>query len=71
MTEMEKAEQRAKKYGCDGNCYTGKRICPRIDYCPETRTGEFIASVVAMLVCLLALPVGVVALIYHIIGILY
>lgn len=41
-----------KKYDCDNDCYWNTGCCPNIDYCPETRNKEFIATIFAVLVIL-------------------
>lgn len=61
----ESAEQeRSRKYGCDGVCYTSTSMCPRVEICPETRRVEFGASVAAAL-AVFAIPVAVVAAIIY------
>ena len=61
----ESAEQeRSRKYGCDGVCYSSTSMCPRAEICPETRRAEFGASVTAALV-VFAVPVAVVAAIIY------
>ena len=61
---MNKKQKRIKRYNCDGNCYMNKSICPRIEYCPETRVREFWATVVAVLV-ILSIPIAMVGLIIY------
>ena len=52
----ERREERARKHQCDGICYTSTYMCPRAEWCDETRVGEFIATVIAaILVILVAL----------------
>lgn len=41
---------RANKYNCDGLCYENRFMCPRVDYCNETRTKEGIATILACIV---------------------
>lgn len=61
----ESAEQeRSRKYGCDGVCYTSTSMCPRAEICPETRRTEFGASVAAAIV-VFAVPAAVVAAIIY------
>lgn len=50
--------EKSKKYNCDGLCYCHHHICPRVDYCPETRNKEFFATVIAGLVYLILLLVA-------------
>lgn len=75
-TEQEAIERRKQMYGCNGKCYdrvmdpeTGEEqycICGGIDTCDETRVGEFIGTVGAILFIVLA-PImfiaGIIALI--------
>lgn len=60
--EREEAERqrRAEQHGCDGRCYTRKSMCPAAETCPETRRGEFMATV-GTVALLLAAPVLLVA----------
>ena len=49
MKEMEKRKIRSEKYDCDGKCYPDFGCCcPRVDYCPETRTKEFLGTIAAI-----------------------
>ena len=41
---------RAKKYGCNGKCYTSTYMCPNAETCPETRLKEFRASLIACVI---------------------
>lgn len=59
MKEFIKEQERSKKYGCNGKCYGPPRICQHIDICPESRVGEFIGTVGAM-ITLVFFPVAVV-----------
>lgn len=72
--------ERARKYNCDGMCY-GCRLdhpedpkshgmCPAVETCPETCTQEFIATVVATIVCGLLFLSPYIFLIFIIIRIL-
>lgn len=45
----EEINRRAKEHNCDGMCYTSKSMCPRAETCSETRTKEFIATVIAII----------------------
>lgn len=45
---MNKEQERSTKYGCNGRCYTGTRMCPRVEFCPETRNKEFAATIIAV-----------------------
>ena len=76
-TEEEAVKRRQQMYGCNGKCYdrvidpeTGEDqyfICGGIDTCDETRVGEFIGTVGAVLFIVLApimLIAGVAALIW-------
>ena len=47
-------EERARKHQCDGICYTSTYMCPRAELCDETRVGEFIATVIAAILVILA-----------------
>lgn len=38
---------KAKRYHCDGLCYGNKFMCPRVEYCNETRVREGIATITA------------------------
>lgn len=53
---------RAKKYGCDGICYGCRFMCPRVEYCPETRFKEGLATLFAVLT-ILAIPFMILVLI--------
>lgn len=57
-------QERSRKYGCDGVCYTDTSMCPRAEICPETRRAEFGASVAAAFT-VFAIPVAVVAAIIY------
>lgn len=50
--------EKSKKHNCDGLCYTCYHVCPRIDYCTETRTKEFFATVLAGLFYLILLLIA-------------
>ena len=50
----EQREERAKKHQCDGICYASTYMCPRAEWCDETRVGEFIATVIAAILVILA-----------------
>lgn len=76
-TEEEAVKRRQQMYGCNGKCCdrvidqkTGEGqyfICGGIDTCDETRVGEFIGTVGAVLFIVLApimLIAGVAALIW-------
>lgn len=52
--------EKSKKYNCDGLCYTCYHMCPRVDYCPETRQKEFFATVIAGLFYLILNPITLV-----------
>ncbi len=54
--EATERQRRAEQHGCDGLCYTPKSMCPAAETCPETRRGEFAATVGAVII-LLAVPV--------------
>lgn len=41
---------KANKYNCDGLCYGNRFMCPRADYCNETRIKEGIATIIACIV---------------------
>lgn len=43
-------EIRKKKYNCDGRCYWNTGMCPRADYCEETRFREGMATLFAILI---------------------
>ena len=61
--ELKKQQERAKKYGCDGTCYWSTGMCPRVETCDETRTGEFIATAIAtitILVMMAMIPIIVI-----------
>lgn len=53
---MNKKQKRKRKYNCDGNCYTKTSMCPRVEYCKETRLREFLVTTGAALV-LLSFPI--------------
>lgn len=63
-TEQEAIERRKQMYGCNGKCCdrvidpeTGKGqyfICGGIDTCDETRVGEFIGEIGAVLFFIIA-----------------
>lgn len=53
-------QERSRKYGCDGVCYTDTSMCPRAEVCPETRWAEVTAAIVVF-----AVPVAVVAAIIY------
>lgn len=70
-TEEQAIERRKKMYGCNGKCYcdsiwdedlkcmTQATCCGRIDTCEETRFGEFIATILAILT-IIAIPIAIV-----------
>ena len=44
-------EKYSEKYNCDGHCYySDGTCCSAVDICDETRVGEFLASIIAILV---------------------
>ena len=47
--EEKEIKRRCKLYGCDGMCYSSDKMCNRVDICPETRSGEFAATVAAVI----------------------
>ena len=47
--DIKDVRRRAKSYDCDGLCYSRHKTCNRIDYCPETRSREFTATVIAVI----------------------
>lgn len=53
MKKKKTKEEKAKLHDCDGICYWETGMCPRADYCEETRTGEFIATVLAVPIIIL------------------
>lgn len=71
-TEEQAIERRKKMYGCDGKCYCDSiwdedlkcfvqnGVCGGIDTCPETSTGEAIASCLAALFIVTS-PIWVIA----------
>lgn len=63
----EDIERRINKYGCDGYCYgcnldlpkrhrERKEMCPRVEYCTETRLREFKATIIACLGIIFGIP---------------
>lgn len=50
LEEDQQRKERAEKYHCDGRCYYESGICPAVDTCEETRVGEGIATMGAVLV---------------------
>lgn len=46
-------EEKAKLYGCDGQCYWNTGMCPCVETCPETRTKEGLATIAASVVTIL------------------
>lgn len=48
----------SKKYGCNGLCYGNKFMCPRVEYCEETRKGEFFATLFAIITYLIVLIIA-------------
>ena len=60
-TDYKKIQERAKKYGCDGKCYIDG-CCSNIDTCPETRFGEFLGLIGALLF-IVSLPILTVVLV--------
>ena len=62
---MKDREERAKKHGCDGICYTSTSMCPAAETCPETRTKEglaTIAAVICYILMMLLIPVLMIVL---------
>lgn len=62
---MKDREERAKKHGCDGICYTPTSMCPCAETCPETRTKEglaTIAAVICYILMILLIPVIMIVL---------
>lgn len=57
-----KEQERARKHDCDGKCYWSTGMCPRVEYCEETRAKEFLATLLALITILVA-PVCVLAII--------
>lgn len=47
-----KISERAEKYGCSGECYGATGMCPAVEWCEETKKGEFFATVVATFLCI-------------------
>ena len=47
--DIKEVKKRAKSYGCDGICYSKDKMCNRVDYCPETRSKEFAATIFAVI----------------------
>lgn len=70
--EEQAIERRKKMYGCDGKCYCDSiwdedlkcyvqgGICGGIDTCDETRVGEFIGSIMAVLF-VIGVPAAIIA----------
>lgn len=57
---INKQNERAEQYGCDGNCYPlNGRMCPSVEICPATRKGEFMANVIAAVI-ILSIPLGLI-----------
>ena len=53
-------KEKSKLYGCDGQCYWGKGMCPCVETCPETRAKEgwaTIAAIISYIVMLLLVPI--------------
>lgn len=45
--------ERAKKHDCDGICYCNQSMCSAVDTCEETRTKEFLATILAPLIIII------------------
>lgn len=58
--DEEKERERAEKYGCDGKCYFNTGMCGGVDTCPETRTAEGFATLLACLT-IIAAPILIIA----------
>lgn len=58
-----KTLEKAKRNNCDGLCYWGKGMCPLVETCPETATGEFIATLVGIFayIAIFILAIGLLA----------
>lgn len=49
-------EERRELYGCDGKCYWPYGMCPRVEFCEETKKREFVASWLSVvIICGIAL----------------
>lgn len=70
MKEFNKEQERSKKYGCDGICYTPYNTCPKIETCPETKTREFAGTIVAVATMLFVIIAAIVEIILIARGIL-
>ena len=66
MTEQERSE----KYNCDGRCY-GTGMCYRAGTCPETKRGEFLATLAAIVIMLFIPVISFIAIILMIVRCLY
>lgn len=47
-------EQGAKEHNCDGRCYWSTGMCPMVETCEETRTKEFIGTIMTALTVIFA-----------------
>ena len=47
--DEKEVKRRCKQYECDGLCYSRDKMCNRVDICPETRSREFAATVIAVI----------------------
>lgn len=54
----------AKKHNCSGLCYGCRFECPKVDTCPETCVREFIATIIAVVSCLLFIPLTIAFIVY-------
>ena len=59
-TNENKRKERSEKYDCDGCCYTSTTMCPLAEFCPETRRGEFVATLMAAFTVFL-IPIVIIA----------
>lgn len=64
--QEEERQRRAEQHGCDGLCYTPKSMCPAAETCPETRRGEFMATLGALSFLATALLVGLCLVVWFI-----
>ena len=71
--ELRKQQERARRHGCDGRCYWETGMCQAVEVCEETKTGEFMATVIGGIVALLMMAIlpilmigGAIALIWAI-----
>lgn len=66
MKKKNKVEERAKKYNCNGICYSRYHMCPNADTCPETGWKEFIATIgaiICIILMILAIPISIIVFI--------